>query len=116
MAMLTAAFNESGDWSDAVCAYIAENYRIFADRIGQIPGVDVMEMQSTYLTWVDFSPLGISDADLMKRVLETAKVAPSPGTAFGVGGAGHLRFNVALPRPTLMTAIERIESAFADIQ
>ncbi|MEO9823738.1 MAG: MalY/PatB family protein [Paracoccaceae bacterium] len=116
MAMLTAAFTQGGDWSDAVRAYIAENFRIFSDRIGRIPGVHVMDMQSTYLTWVDFSALGIEDSDLLKRLVEVAKVAPSPGTAFGKGGSGHLRFNVALPRPTLLTAIKRIEAAFADIQ
>ena len=116
MAMLTAAFAESGEWSDAVRGYIAENYRIFSDRIGKLPGISVMDMQSTYLTWVDFSSLGMSDADLLKRLLDVAKVAPSPGTTFGTGGSGHLRFNVALPRPTLLLAIERIEAAFADIQ
>lgn len=116
MAMLTAAFAESGDWSDAVRAYIAENFRIFADRIGALPGLKVMEMQATYLVWVDFTALGIDDKELMKRLVDVAKVAPSPGTAFGDGGAGHLRFNVALARPTLITAIERIEAAFADIQ
>ena len=58
----------------------------------------------------------MSDDELMKRVLEVAKVAPSPGTAFGTGGSGHLRFNLALPRPTLMEAILRIEAAFQDVQ
>ena len=116
MAMLTAAFAEGGDWSDAVRAYIAENFRIFANRIGALPGITVMDMQSTYLVWVDFSALGIDDKSLMKRLVDMAKVAPSPGTAFGHGGSGHLRFNVALPRPTLLSAIERIEAAFADIQ
>jgi cystathionine beta-lyase len=116
MAMLTAAFSEGGDWSDALRVYIADNFRIFADRIGALPGAKVMEMQATYLVWVDFSALGINDTELMKRLVEVAKVAPSPGTAFGHGGTGHLRFNVALPRPTLLAAIERIEAAFADIQ
>lgn len=116
MAMITAAFGESGDWSDAVRAYIAENFRVFAERIGKMPGVSVMDMQATYLVWVDFRALGMSDAELMKRLIEVAKVAPSPGPAFGTGGEGHLRFNVALPRPTLLTALDRIEAAFTDIQ
>ncbi len=115
MAMTLAAFSESGDWSGAVRAYLAENFRIFAERMNALPGVSVMPMQSTYLTWVDFSPLGMTDKELMDRVL-AAKVAPSPGTQFGTGGAGHLRFNVALPRPTLLEAISRIEAAFSDLQ
>lgn len=115
MAMLTAAFAQSGDWSDAVRAYLAENFRIFSRRVADMPGVNVMEMASTYLAWVDFTALGMSDEELMERLL-VAKVAPSPGTQFGTGGSGHMRFNLALPRPTLLSAIDRIEHAFSDLQ
>ena len=116
MAAIRAAFADSGDWSDAVRAYIADNFRIFADRIGALPGVSVMEMQSTYLVWVDFSDLGMKESELLDRVLQQAKVVPNPGTQFGAGGEGHLRFNVAMPRPSMMKAIERIEAAFSDLQ
>ena len=115
MAMLTAAFAQSGDWSEAARAYLAENFRTFAQRVASIPGVGVMEMDSTYLAWVDFTALGMSDEDLLGRLL-AAKVAPSPGTQFGTGGSGHMRFNLALPRPTLLSAIDRIERAFSDLQ
>ncbi len=115
MAILCAAFEESGDWSDAVRAYLSENNRIFTERMSAIPGVSVMEMQSTYLSWVDFSALGMTDDELMQRHL-TAKVAPSPGTQFRHGGSGHMRFNLALPRATLLDAIGRIEKAFGDLQ
>ncbi len=113
--MTKAAFLESADWSEAVRAYIAENFRIFAERINALPGVSVMPMQSTYLAWVDFSDLGMTDAELIARVLD-AKVMPNKGTEFGTGGSGHLRFNVALPRPTLQEALDRLERAFADVQ
>ncbi len=115
MAMIQAAFAESGDWSDAVRAYLAENFRIFAERLAALPGVSVMPMQATYLSWVDFSALGMDDRELLDRLL-TAKVAPSPGTQFGTGGSGHMRFNLSLPRATLLRAIDRIERAFTDIQ
>lgn len=115
MAMTRAAFAEAGDWSDAVRAYLAENFRIFESRLNALPGVSVMPMQSTYLSWVDFSALGMSDKELLDRLL-AAKVAPSPGTQFGTGGSGHMRFNLALPKSTLETAIGRIEQAFSDLQ
>jgi cystathionine beta-lyase len=115
MAIVRAAFDESGDWSEAVRGYLAENFALFEARINAIPGVSVMPMQATYLTWVDFSALGMTDTVLLDRLLG-AKVAPNPGTQFGSGGEGRMRFNLALPRPTLMTAIERIERAFADLQ
>lgn len=115
MAIIRAAFGECAQWSSEVRAYLAENFRLFAERMNAIPGVSVMPMQATYLTWVDFSALGISDKELLDRVLK-AGVAPNSGTQFGLGGAGHLRFNVALPRPKLMDAMDRIERAFTDIQ
>ncbi len=115
MAMIRAAFGESGDWSDAVRAYLAENFRIFDERVSELPGVSVMPMQATYLSWVSFEDLGMTDAELQKRVLG-AKIAANPGTQFGEGGSGHMRFNVALPRATLLDAIARLEAAFSDVQ
>ncbi|NNE79976.1 MAG: putative C-S lyase [Silicimonas sp.] len=115
MVMIAAAYDHCADWSWDVRAYLAENFRLFAARIGALPGVSVMDMQATYLAWVDFTDLGMSDRELLDRTLD-AKVAPSPGPHFKEGGSGHLRFNLALPRPTLLKAIERIEIAFSDLQ
>jgi cystathionine beta-lyase len=111
-----AAFRHGDEWSDALRAYLAENFRLWRDRIDAIPGVSVMDMNATYLSWVDFRGTGLDDKELGRRVVTEARIAPSPGTAFGSGGAGHLRFNLALPRPTLLDAIGRIEAAFADLQ
>ena len=116
MAMITAAFGESGDWSEAVRVYLAQNFRVFADRIGALPGVSIMEMDSTYLAWANFSGTGMDDRELLDRLVKDARIAPSPGTQFGSGGSGHMRFNLALPRATLLDAIARIESAFGDLQ
>ncbi len=115
MPMIQAAFGESGDWSEAVRAYIAENFRIFEERISKLPSISVMPMEATYLSWVDFSALGMTDAELQQRVLD-AKIAANPGTQFGTGGEGHMRFNLALPRATLLEAISRLETAFSDVQ
>jgi cystathionine beta-lyase len=73
-------------------------------------------MDATYLTWVNFEGLGMADTELLKRSAQDAKVIPSPGTQFGIGGSGHLRYNVALPRTAMMEAITRLEAAFGDVQ
>lgn len=116
MAALKGAYAASEDWNDAVRDYIAGNFALWQTRIGALPGVSVMDMQATYLSWVDFRGTGLSDAELKQRFLEDARVAPNPGAQFGENGAGHMRCNLALPRPTLITAIERIEAAFSDLQ
>ncbi|WP_413717640.1 MalY/PatB family protein [Silicimonas sp. MF1-12-2] len=116
MVAIRAAFEESGDWLDAVQAYIAGNFELFAQRMNALPGVSVMPMQATYLAWADFTGTGMDDKELMDRLLKQAHVAPSPGTQFRTGGSGHMRFNLALSRPMLTEALDRIEAAFADLQ
>ena len=116
MLMTKAAFTDGHGWSQAVREYIAANFAIWRDRIGALPGVTVMDMQSTYLSWVNFEDTGLSSQDTARRLQRDARIAMSPGAVFGEGGETYQRFNIALPRPTLLKAITRIEGAFADLQ
>ncbi len=116
MIMLEAAFSEGGPWSDAVRAYLADNFAIWRDRIGALPGIEVMDMRATYLSWVDFRNTGCDTDDVRRRLNEDARIVMSPGSQFGTGGAGWHRFNIAMPRARLAEAISRIETAFADLQ
>jgi aminotransferase len=45
-----------------------------------------------------------------EELLQSEKVALVPGTAFGAGGAGHLRVSYATGMEDLKTAMDRIES------
>ena len=116
MVMLKAAFTDSDEWSDAARRYIAGNFALWRDRVSAIPGLSVMDMPSTYLTWVDFSGTGMERLEVRERLNRGARIAASPGTQFGTGGESFNRFNIAMPRPLLMEAIERMEAAFADLQ
>ena len=71
MAMARAAFEGSGDWSDAIRAYLSENFQVFAERIGALPGVSVMPMQASYLSWVVFSDLGKFRVDEFEQAFRT---------------------------------------------
>lgn len=116
MMIIKAAFSGGHDWMDEAQAYLAENFKIFKERMEAIPGVSVMDMDATYLTWVSFEGLGMDDAEFLKRSVNDAKVVPNPGTQFGAGGSGHMRYNLALPRAKMLEAIERLEAAFKDVQ
>ncbi|MGJ3522749.1 MalY/PatB family protein [Nitratidesulfovibrio sp. D1] len=109
LATTEAACRHGGPWLDALMAYIAGNAALVREVLGQrLPSVRVMQPQSTYLSWVDFRPLGLPEADLLHRVRHKAGVVPSPGSSFGPDGEGWLRLNLGCPRPLLRTALDRM--------
>jgi cystathionine beta-lyase len=73
-----------------------------------LPELQVAKLEATYLAWVDATPLGVSSAELARRLEHEAKVKFSPGAIYGEeDGASFLRVNLACPRATLLEALER---------
>jgi cystathionine beta-lyase len=107
---------EGAAWVDELVAYIEGNHRIFLDGVATIPGANAMPMQSTYLAWVDFANTGMPMADVLRRVKEDARIAPSEGVVFGTGGETCLRFNLGTNRGRVEEAVSRLQQAFADLQ
>lgn len=117
IAMVTAAYSPEGAaWVDALNVYLDGNRRLFDDGINSIPGLRSMSLESTYLAWVDFSGTGMEPAEFTARVENQAKIAVNHGPSFGKGGENFLRFNLATQRDVVVDAVERLRSAFADLQ
>ncbi|MBB1490296.1 pyridoxal phosphate-dependent aminotransferase [Paracoccus sp. MC1854] len=115
--MVTAAYSPEGAaWVDSVVDYIAGNGRIFDEAVNAIPGIRSMPLQATYLAWVDFTGTGMEPAEIHRRVEQGARIAANHGESFGLGGAGHMRFNLATPRARVAEAASRLREAFADLQ
>jgi cystathionine beta-lyase len=121
----TAALRAGGDWLDAVLVGLAENRRLFGELLAEhLPAAGYRPPQGTYLAWLDCRPLGLDDdggparpgpTDVMSWpaavFLERGRVALSPGSAFGTGGAGHVRLNLATSGEVLTEAVRRMASA-----
>ena len=75
-----------------------------------------MNLESTYLSWVDFAGTGMSRDEFTARVQGAAKLAVNHGPTFGKGGDSFLRFNIAAPRAQIEEAVKRMQAAFADLQ
>ena len=117
MFMATAAYSAEGAaWVDQLCAYLDGNAKIFNAGINQIPGLNSMSLEATYLAWVDFSGTGMAQSEFIDRVQKQAKIASNHGTPFGAGGESFLRFNLATPRAVVVEAVQRLQAAFADLQ
>lgn len=117
MFMATAAYSAEGAaWVDQLCAYLDGNAKIFNAGINQIPGLNSMPLEATYLAWVDFAGTGMAQSEFIDRVQKQAKIASNHGTPFGAGGESFLRFNLATPRAVVVEAVQRLQAAFADLQ
>ena len=111
-----AAYGGGAPWLEALIPYLDGNRRLFDAGVGAIPGVRSMALQSTYLAWVDFSGTGMTAEEVTERVEKQAKIAINRGPSFGIGGETWLRFNFATRRAVIQEAVDRLQTAFADLQ
>jgi len=117
MNMVPAAYSPEGAaWVDALRTYLDGNRRLLDEGLHAIPGVRSMPLEATYLAWVDFGALGMPPEEVARRLSRDARIAANLGSSFGTGGEGFMRLNFAAPRAMVAEAVERLQSAFADLQ
>lgn len=107
------AYETGAKWADELVAYLyknAETVVSFCET--HLPRVKTYIPEGTYLMWLDFSDYGLSQEDLMKRMLD-AGVAPNDGEHYGPEGVGFIRINIGTQHALLMEGLLRIEKEFA---
>ena len=110
------AYAEGAEWFSQCKEYIYDNYLFLKDFIKtRLPMLKVMDLQGTYLAWVDFSSLGKTPDEINDLISNKAKVWLDEGQIFGKGGENYQRFVLACPRKTLEEALTRIESAIKEL-
>ena len=111
---MEAAYSKGDEWLDQLLAYLWENYLFLEDFFKtNLPKVNVMKPEATYLIWLDFREYGMKNDALMKFTVENAKVGLNDGGRFGTGGDGWLRINIGCPRSILEEALNRLGKAFS---
>ncbi len=109
---LKAAYNDGEEWLNQLMQYLAGNVSFVRSFLeNNMPEVKLVNPESTYLLWLDFSKLGLSNKELNKILINKAKVGLSDGRVFGKGGEGFQRMNIACPRSVVEKAMLRIKNA-----
>ena len=112
MIMTEAAYREGAEWLDQLMHYLENNKNIFTTALKALNKVKVFDLESTYLAWVDFSKLNITEKELKNTLLKEAGVAPSFGSGFGKKSGQFARFNIACRKEILELAIDRLTKTF----
>lgn len=108
------AYTHGGPWLRAVMDYIEANFAYMRDYFAEhLPQLKVTPAEGTYLMWLDFRAFGLSQDDLLTKLLDDAKVHMSNGAQFGAEGEGFMRMNIATARVDLAEAVERIARVFS---
>lgn len=110
-------YTECDLWREQLLNYLDENekyVRAFLQK--ELPGFRILERQGTYLLWIDYTGLSITEEELEKWFIEEAGVSVYMGSTFGEDAKGYLRFNMACPRSLLREALEKMKKAFPKLK
>ena len=107
-----AAYEKGGPWLKALKAYLAENLNFVREYLKErLPQIKLVEPEGTYLVWLDFRELGLTEARREDLIVNKARLWLDSGAMFGVDGEGFERINIACPRAVLRKALEQLEEA-----
>ncbi len=130
-----AAYEGGEEWLNQLVAYIDANHDFVQQYVrDNMPLVKYRKAEGTYLAWLDVSAVGdrIGAAGLAEAANKTrnastaaltpenmverhfvshAKVHMNPGSAYGLGGHGRMRMNIATSRKLLELALNNLATA-----
>lgn len=107
-----AAYNYGELWYTELKKYLQSNLDFVREYLKkEIPEIKLVEPEGTYLIWLDFRSLGLSEDERENLIVNKAKLWLDSGAIFGKTGEGFERINIATSRSVLEEALSRIKSA-----
>lgn len=106
------AYRQGDEWYEAMKEYVRSNIAFVKDYVEKnLPGVELIGHEGTYLVWLDFRKTGLCVEELDDLIIHRAKLWLDSGKIFGKPGRGFQRINVACPKAVLEEALRRIKEA-----
>jgi cystathionine beta-lyase len=106
-----AVYNYGREWLNELKIYLEGNIKLARSIIENTPKLKFIEPEGTYLIWVDFSELNLSDKERRDLIVNRAGLWLNKGESYGADGAGYERINLATPRAVLKNALEKLREA-----
>lgn len=110
---MEAAYKYGEEWLEALLPYLQKNRDALIQFIREeIPELNVVTPEGTYLVWIDCRKLGLSDDEIKERLIHRGKLGLEPGVKYGTEGAGFVRMNIGCTYKTLQDGLKRLKRAF----
>lgn len=108
---LQTAYEQGGPWLKELLEVLTVNMDYVIEHLSKLEGIKVSKPEGTYLVWIDYRGTGLSEKEMMDRLLTVGKLALEPGSKYGKAGEGFLRMNLACPLSTVQDGVERFKKS-----
>lgn len=107
---LCGAYSEDGkEYVEELCGVIKKNVELFTTSLNKIlPKAKVIQPEGTYVVWVDYSGMGLSDQELAEFLEKKALFFGDPGSEYGANDQ-YYRYNLAVPMECLRQSMEYLK-------
>ncbi len=106
------AYRSGDQFMDDVVEYIYQNIQFIKEYIStHISQIKVMDIEGTYLLWLDMSALQLDQKQLMEFLNQKAHLWFNDGSIFGDSGKGFVRMNCATQRDIIKQSLDQLKNA-----
>jgi LL-diaminopimelate aminotransferase len=107
-AAITGLEGGTGDRLAEYCAIYKERRDLLVGSLRAL-GLECEKPRATFYVWTKV-PRGYTSVSFTERVLKEAGVAITPGSGFGKGGEGYVRFSLTVSSERLVEAVDRLKA------
>ncbi|MBN2796557.1 MAG: pyridoxal phosphate-dependent aminotransferase [Clostridia bacterium] len=112
-----ASYDKGELWLEELIKYLEGNMSFALEFFKKhLYELKINKPEGTYLMWVDFRNLHMSQDQINHFLVNKAGLAFSDGLFFGEEGRGFMRMNIACPRTMLEKALIQLEKAMRTLR
>ncbi|TGE33282.1 MalY/PatB family protein [Desulfosporosinus sp. Sb-LF] len=113
---MEAAYRHGWDWLEQLMHYLKGNEEFLVSFLArELPQIQAIRPEGTYLMWLDFRALGMEPKELQKFLVHKAGVGLNAGYLFGPGGEGFARLNLGCSRSVIEEGLQRLKTAVIEL-
>ncbi|WP_143322468.1 MalY/PatB family protein [Clostridium sp. HBUAS56010] len=111
-----AAYRHGDAWHEELMEYLKGNLSFVREYLKEnLPQIKLVEPEGTYLIWLDFRQLGLTEEEREDLIVKKAGLWLDSGAIFGPAGEGFERINIACPKATLALAFDQLKQGISTL-
>ena len=102
------------DTVNAMCREYEKRRNLLVEGLNQVQGFSCIKPGGAFYAFPNIKSFGVPSQELAVNILNEVQVLATPGSAFGEGGEGYLRFSYASSEEAILEGIRRLKKMFGE--